>query len=457
MTTDQTSAATPTGQAAPRTYPRDVRRLGAAGVTGAALFGAVCVAMHYVQPGLAPHEHFMSEYALGAGGWLMKTAFVALGTAVACLAVGLRRSVRHGRAVRWAARLLLAAAVGFAASGVFDTDPIEVLVTGGDPSWHSMLHDLAGFVAFLATIVAALLLGRAFTHDESWRPLAPVALLFGVALLALLAVMLASPVSAVGVAQRGFVVVLLLWFGVLGCWLTRRADADVPPAPDGTPSTRSLATLVVAGPVLFGTAATVLAFVEDDLSPSRSWVSDYALGSGGLALTAGFLAIAGSQAALAVGLHRTLQPSRRRTFVVWAIGLIAVTALLSGLFPSLLWTDPVTGDPAWHQVVHETAGTVGFPFVVAVQLVLRGAYRRDPRWRPFAGVQLLYAVAFLVLLAVFMGSPSTETGTAQRAHQAVMFTWFAVSGLYLWSLAGGPAGAGSEPRRGFRSARGARA
>jgi hypothetical protein len=192
----------------------------------------------------------------------------------------------------------------------------------------------------------------------------------------------------------------------------------------------------VVGPVLMGTAATVLAFVEDDLSPSRSWVSDYALGAGGLALTAGFLAIAGSQAALAVGLRRTLQPSRRRTFVVWAIGLIAVTALLSGLFPSLLWTDPATGDPAWHQAVHETAGMVSFPFVVAVQLVLRGAYRRDPRWRPMAGIQLLYALAFLVLLVVFMGAPTTEIGTAQRAHQAVIFTWFAVSGLYLWSLAG---------------------
>jgi hypothetical protein len=436
MTTDQTSAVTPTRQAAPRTYPRDVRRLGAVGVTGAAVFGAVCVVMHYVQPELAPHEHFMSEYALGAAGWLMKVAFWVLGVGVGCLAMGLRRSVRPGRAGRWAVRLLLTAAAGLAASGVFDTDPIEVLATGGDPSWHSVLHDLAGFVAFLATIVGALLLGRAFTRDESWQPLAPVAVFFGVVLLVLLAVMLASPVSAVGVAQRGFVVVLLLWFGVLGCWLTRRASTDVPPAPGGTPSTRSLAVLVVLGPVIMGTAATALAFVEDALSPSRSWVSDYALGEGGLALTAGFLAIAGSQAALAVGLRRTLQPSRRRTFVVWAIGLIAVTALLSGLFPSLLWTDPTTGDPAWHQAVHETAGMVSFPFVVAVQLVLRGAYRRDPRWRPFAGIQLLYAVAFLVLLVVFMGSPAAETGTAQRAHQAVIFTWFAVTGLYLWSLAG---------------------
>jgi Protein of unknown function (DUF998) len=421
---------------APRAFGRGVRRLGGLGVAGAGIFASVVLALHVVEPELTPHDHFASEYVLTDTGPVMKVAFLVLGAGVLFLALGLRASLEAGRRTRWGWGLLAAAAAGLAAGGVFDTDPVELVGAGADPSWHGMLHDLSGMVAFAATIAATLVLRGPFTRSPGWQPMGRMALLFGSGLAALLVVMVAAPTDAVGVAQRPFLVVLLLWFGILGTWMLHRTAG-----PEGTEvaaadlvraaTTRVLAAIGIGGALTFATAVVAVGVLAPGLSLSENFVSDYALADGGLLLTVGFLAVGAAHVAVGLGLRRSLSPSRRRAYVSWALVAIGVGSVLSGLFPSLLWTDPATGEPGWHQTVHEVSGLLSLPVVLSVLVVLGGAYRRDPRWRPLTGIHRLFTVAFVVLLVAFLAVPDSEIGVAQRSHQAVMVTWFAVTSLYL--------------------------
>jgi hypothetical protein len=421
-----------------------LRLLGAVGVAGPAAFGAVCVAMHYLQPELTPSDHFMSEYVLGDVGLLMNAAFMALAVGVAALALGLRRSLAPGRRVRLAVGLMGAGAVGFAASGVFNTDSTDAVLGGQDPSWHSMLHDVAGMIAFLGVIVGAFVLRGVFARDPRWRPLAPFALFFGLLLTGLLALMLASPSSSVGVAQRPFVALLLLWLGTLGCWLLgipeRSAptptgeDADLVPSPSPSATARSarpLAVAAVVGPVFYATVVVTMGILEPQLSLSSDWVSTYVTGDAGVLLNVAFVVLGISQIALALGLRRSLTPAKRVRFTTAALVFVGLTTIAGGLFPSRLWSDVEAGEPGWHQAVHEISGLIALPFVITVLFMLRGIFARDTRWRPVARAQLMYAVSFVVVLGIFLAAPVPTIGVAQRVFLTVVLTWLATTALWM--------------------------
>jgi hypothetical protein len=152
----------------PWAFDTRVRRLGGLGVAGAALFGAAVVALHYLEPGMTPHDHFVSEYSITGSGPLMKVAFLLFASGVLCLALGLRAAFVRGRRVRWAWILMVVAAGGYGAPAAFDSDPIESVAAAADHAWHGMLHDLAGLVAFLGTIGAAFVLRGVFRRSTLW-------------------------------------------------------------------------------------------------------------------------------------------------------------------------------------------------------------------------------------------------------------------------------------------------
>src|SRR5919107_432789 len=92
-----------------------------AALVSAAAGGAFAVllgTLHVVQPELDPTWRFLSEYALGRGGWLMTAAFVALAVSLLSGVVAVARSVRT-----WPGRvglaLLVIAAVGILLGGAF--------------------------------------------------------------------------------------------------------------------------------------------------------------------------------------------------------------------------------------------------------------------------------------------------------------------------------------------------
>jgi hypothetical protein len=114
-------------------------------------------------------RHPLSLLSLGDLGWVQITNFVVSGLLAIAFAVGSRRVLHPGRAGKWGPLLLGVFGVGLVAGGVFVADPGAGYPPGapeGAPeqlSWHGALHAVAPPLAFLAQIVACLVLARRFT------------------------------------------------------------------------------------------------------------------------------------------------------------------------------------------------------------------------------------------------------------------------------------------------------
>lgn len=210
------TSTTPVARSAVTDPDTGARRYGAFALVGVAIFAAIVIALHYLQPEYEPGSSFMSEYVLGDVGLLMNVAFLGLAGGIASAALGLKRSLAPGKRVTASVVVLLVAAVGILLSGLFNTDPVvgdsvETITVSG------AIHDLSGFLAFITLIVSAFMLRGVFSRDAAWRPFAPTAAMFGVTMLVLLVVLVAAPMEAVGVAQRPFILAVLLWIGTIGC------------------------------------------------------------------------------------------------------------------------------------------------------------------------------------------------------------------------------------------------
>lgn len=121
-----------------------------------ALFLAIVVVLHALQPELDPAARFVSEYAPGPAGWLMNVAFLALAAALAAFAIVFGRQLLPPLRSRPAGVLFAVASLGIVASAVFNSD----LQTDAVATTQGMVHDLAGFVAFLALLPAMVAVGR---------------------------------------------------------------------------------------------------------------------------------------------------------------------------------------------------------------------------------------------------------------------------------------------------------
>lgn len=185
-------------------------------------------------------DRTISENALGGSGWIMTVAWFAGGAGVLVLALGLHRSLRPGDGVRLSVWLMVVAAlVGFVASGVFRTDvPDADGVTGTTVA--GQLHDLAGLVGFVALLVAGFVLRGVFARDPRWQDLPLPTRWFARALPAMFVtrvsmVIVQLPGSA-GLVQRILWLFMLAWLAPIG-WRVRRLGRS----PEPTHGTRSLA------------------------------------------------------------------------------------------------------------------------------------------------------------------------------------------------------------------------
>jgi len=182
-------------------------RTGARFVTTAGLLvsGSLVVALHLLRPDLPPASHRLSEYAIGPHGWMMTTAFVALGCALAAL--GLALVAGRPRGITWIIpATTLAAGVGMVVSGVFET---------GDPPASDSIHSLASISATIAVVGIALV--HSMPASRRWsdvpRGSVGIALALAAASLAAIAPVL-NDTRWTGLGQR------LLWI-VLVAWLLR--------------------------------------------------------------------------------------------------------------------------------------------------------------------------------------------------------------------------------------------
>lgn len=165
MVETQTSTSA-TGAA--RSGGRVVRGRLACAVVAGPVFAVVSLAQALTRPGFDLTRNPLSVLSNGSLGWLQITNFLLAGALTVAGATGLRRALRGTPGGVWAPRLVAVNGIGMMAAGVFRMDPADGFPAGtplGRPagmSWHSDLHMACSTVAFVALIVACLVLGRHF-------------------------------------------------------------------------------------------------------------------------------------------------------------------------------------------------------------------------------------------------------------------------------------------------------
>jgi hypothetical protein len=185
-------------------------------------FVGLVAALHVVRSDLAPQAHVLSEYALGATGWLMALAFFALAGSFGALLVALRSSLRGwlGRAGLVA---LAVAAIGAAMGGLFPMDPV-----GTPPEQASstaQLHNLAFMLGGPGALLAITLVNACLARQAAWRAARPMlAATAGFAWLAMIvffvavALLMSNPEGgdrAIGIWNRLLVLSWAVWVALL--------------------------------------------------------------------------------------------------------------------------------------------------------------------------------------------------------------------------------------------------
>ncbi len=140
-----------------------VRIASAASVAG---FLVAVVVLQGLRADLDPADHTVSDYSLGSYGWIMRSAFVALGFGFLGTLWSLHRSHRSSAARRWAQFLLTASAVGLFIDAAFNTDRPQVPET-----FVGSAHTIGTWIIVLTFPAGTFLFGTVFTasSSSSWR------------------------------------------------------------------------------------------------------------------------------------------------------------------------------------------------------------------------------------------------------------------------------------------------
>lgn len=186
---------------------RTSRASAALALVGFSTWVVVVVLLHALQSDLDPLVHFISEYAVGEGGWLMKVAFFffAAGQAglVAALLFGVPRPARSGTGVV----LLAISCVGILGAGTFDT-----VLLGSPITREGALHGLSSVLTFFTAVPGMILVSRRLRSAR--RLHGKYRVLLGLAWLVLallLAFAFGFPIEPAGIAQRLFITAMFAW------------------------------------------------------------------------------------------------------------------------------------------------------------------------------------------------------------------------------------------------------
>jgi hypothetical membrane protein len=161
--------------AAPDATAAGTRWLLGCGVVAGPLFVAIATAQVLTRDGFDLGHQPISLLSVGEHGWIQISNFVVAGLLNIAFSVGVRRATPPGRLAAWASTLLMVYGVGLVAGGAFVPDPALGFPPGtpdeipDEMSWHATLHALGPALAFLALILASLLLARRFgLHGRHW-------------------------------------------------------------------------------------------------------------------------------------------------------------------------------------------------------------------------------------------------------------------------------------------------
>jgi hypothetical protein len=159
----------------------------------------------------------VSNYAVGPYGFFMTTAFYALALSLLALAFGLMRSIALTNLSRVAVLLLYLASSGMVVMGIF---PGDVHALHPPATITGVIHWTAAGISFLSIMIAAFLLSSSFKMDERWRVFQRPCFVLALAMVgALLLYGILALVGWIGIGQRIYIAVCLLWLLVLAGWI----------------------------------------------------------------------------------------------------------------------------------------------------------------------------------------------------------------------------------------------
>jgi len=120
--------------------------------------------LHVIKPEMEPSWRFLSEYSIGAHGWVMVLAFFSWALSCFALAAAPRADAatltgRIGRAV------LVTVGISLIMAGLFAQDPVTAKPE--DLTTHGTLHAVASMIGIPGTPIAALLISLSLTRTHS--------------------------------------------------------------------------------------------------------------------------------------------------------------------------------------------------------------------------------------------------------------------------------------------------
>lgn len=184
---------------------------------GIVYFVVAVVVLHFLRPEYNPINHAVSNYAVGAYGYFMTAAFYALAVSVFALVAGLFYSIAPTSLSRVALILFCVASCGMVVMGIFpgDVHALHPLAT-----LTGVIHWAAAGVSFLSIMIAAFLLSITFKTDGRFVRFQRPCFILALAMVgALLLYGILALVGWIGIGQRVYLAVCLLWLVVLARWL----------------------------------------------------------------------------------------------------------------------------------------------------------------------------------------------------------------------------------------------
>jgi len=209
-----------------------LRFLAVAGIAAPLLFGVLWVAAGLLRPGYDHIADYGSELGAGPNAWIMNTNFLLTGLLLVAFSLGLARALGAAKSARAGPVLVGIFGSGVFAAGIFSCDP-GCPSSGG--SLSQQMHDLVSIVAFVAIMIAPIIVSLRMKGDPLWQGYRLYSIATGVAAIAFFFLFLAST-QYVGALQRLFIATPFLWISVIALRLfkvSRLAPPSVPPSSAG--------------------------------------------------------------------------------------------------------------------------------------------------------------------------------------------------------------------------------
>ncbi len=199
----------------PSAFSRRAARVAVAAATLALL---LLFSLHALRPDLEPAGHMLSEYALGAHGWVMSLCFASFAVSSAALLLALARHSR-GRLARLGQLFLFLASVGLVLGALFPTDPPR---TPPDAfSFAGRMHGIGFMIGVPSELLTVLLLSLTLRKEPEWQGLVLLALAAGLWLSLGVMVPLIIAQHGFGIPNRLFMASFAAWLSVAAWPLAR--------------------------------------------------------------------------------------------------------------------------------------------------------------------------------------------------------------------------------------------